>query len=69
MHVRKGDGLSTYVNLDFASGGDELLELGRGLIKGWFGDIGHEHAGTFFGEEDACFETNTTDHVSQLSRT
>lgn len=46
------------------SGGNKLLELGGGFVKSWLGDIGHEDVGTFFGEEDACFETDATDHVS-----
>ena len=40
------------------SGWNELLELGGGFVKSWLGDIGHEDVGTFFGEEDACFETD-----------
>ena len=44
--------------------GDELLELGGGFVKGRLGYVGHEDVGAFFGEEDTCFETDATGHVS-----
>ena len=37
---------------------NKLLELSRGFVKGWLGNVGHEDVGAFFGEEDACFETD-----------
>jgi hypothetical protein len=50
----------THLDIDLVGRGDELLELGGGLFKGGSGDVGHEDIGTFFREEDACFETNAT---------
>jgi len=45
------------------SGWDKLLELGRSLLESRCGDISHEDVGSFFGEEDACFESDTADGV------
>jgi hypothetical protein len=42
------------------SGWDKLLELGRSLLKSGCRNISHEDISTFFGEEDACFESDTT---------
>jgi hypothetical protein len=44
-------------------GWDKLLELGRSLLESRCGDISHEDVGSFFSEEDTCFESDTADRV------
>ena len=53
-----------YLDLNSVGRGDELFELGRGLVKRWLGDVGHEDVGAFFGEENACFEPDAAGHVN-----
>jgi hypothetical protein len=54
---------NSYLNFNLMSGWDKLLELGRSLLESRCGDISHEDVGSFFGEEDACFESDTADGV------
>jgi hypothetical protein len=49
------------------SRGNELLELCRRFIKSFLGDVGHEDVGTFFGEKDACFETDAAGEARELA--
>jgi hypothetical protein len=53
----------SYLSFNFVSGRDKLLELGRSLLESKCRDISHEYVGSFFGEEDACFESDTADGV------
>lgn len=50
--------LWTHLDVNFVGGRNELLELSRGFVKSWLGNVGHEDIGAFFGEEDACFKAN-----------
>ena len=43
------------------SGWDKLLELGSSLLESGCRDISHKDVGAFFGEENACFESDTAD--------
>ena len=40
--------------------GKVLVYFGEGLFKSGFGDVGHEDGSAFAGEEDGCFEADTT---------
>lgn len=44
--------------------GNNLLHFGDGFGKGWLGDVGQQNIGTFTGEEDGGFETDTTESQS-----
>jgi hypothetical protein len=48
------------LNIDLVSRGYQLPKLGRCFLESWGGDICHKDIGTFLGEENACFETDTT---------
>jgi hypothetical protein len=52
---------SSYLTFNLMSRWDKLLELGRRLLESGCRDISHKDVGTFFGEEDACFESDTAD--------
>lgn len=45
----------THLGLDAHGIGDELLDLGEGLLKSRLGDVGHENTRTLLGEEDGGF--------------
>jgi hypothetical protein len=51
---------ATYLNLNLMGRWNKLLKLRGGLFKSWSGDICHKDIGTFLGEEDTCFEADTT---------
>ena len=46
--------------------GEDLIYLGDGVVEGGFGDVGHEDGGAFAGEEDGCFEADTTGRIGEL---
>jgi hypothetical protein len=48
------------LNINLVSRGYQLPKLGRCFLERWGGDICHKDIGTFLGEENACFETDTT---------
>jgi hypothetical protein len=58
-----------YLGLDAGSIGDELLDLGEGLLQSRLGDVGHEDAGALLGEEDGGLKANAAGkNNSQVSR-
>jgi hypothetical protein len=48
----------SYSCLDAARIRHELLDFGEGFVQRLLGDVGHEHVGAFFGEQDAGFEAD-----------
>jgi hypothetical protein len=38
----------------------QLFKFGRSFLESWSRDVCHKDIGTFFGEENACFEADTT---------
>jgi hypothetical protein len=60
LKYEKRDASITYSGFDLMGGWYKLLEFCGSLFKSWSRDIGHENIGTFFCEENACLETNST---------
>jgi hypothetical protein len=52
------------LNINPVSGRNKLLKLGRSLVETCSGNVCHQDIGTFLGEEDACFEADTTMKMS-----
>ena len=52
-----------YLDVNFVGGGYELLEFRGCFVQSWGRDVGHKDVGAFFGEENTCFETNSTEIV------
>jgi len=50
----------TGFDFDAGGGGDEGLQLGEGFFEGRGRNIRHEDGGALFGEQDGCFETDST---------
>ena len=61
-----GGGSGTHLGLNTDGVGDELLDLGEGLLQRRLRDVRHEDASTFFGKEDGRLETDAA--ASRLSQ-
>jgi hypothetical protein len=49
-----------YLNLNLVGRWYQLFKFGRSFLESWSRDVCHKDIGTFFGEENACFEADTT---------
>lgn len=63
MRGEKG-GAQAYKDLNAGRIGDELLDLGGGLLESWLGDVGHEDGSTLLGKENTSLEANATANLS-----